>query len=306
VDAPHLRIVTDDAWQAAHARLAAARAVYLRGTDGRVFGRRSGERRSESPYLLTGLAQCGICGNSLIVRSRASGKGRAFAYACSGYHQRGPAVCRNARVLPLAECDGIVLETLLDDVLTPDVFTDAVHEALGLVRGAKPDGRLEAVTKELAKVERERDRLVAAIAAGGNLDGLLGALSEREKRIAALKSEWDAIASQRPASAAEARRLQAELLTLANRWRDALAADVANARPIVSKLLTGRLTFTPLESRGEWSMSGKGTLIGLFSGSRVPSTVASPTGTDAPQAWEMPIDRWMPATTDSGRIALGG
>ena len=30
ISAPHLRIVTDEAWEAAHARLDAARAVYLK------------------------------------------------------------------------------------------------------------------------------------------------------------------------------------------------------------------------------------------------------------------------------------
>ena len=37
--APDLRIVADELWDAAHARLDAARAVYLRGTSGQRFGR---------------------------------------------------------------------------------------------------------------------------------------------------------------------------------------------------------------------------------------------------------------------------
>ena len=47
VPAPQLRIVAEDDWQAAHARLDARRAVYLRGTKGgRSGGRRSATRRS--------------------------------------------------------------------------------------------------------------------------------------------------------------------------------------------------------------------------------------------------------------------
>jgi site-specific DNA recombinase len=39
VEAPALRIVPDDVWNAVHERLAAARATYLRSTNGHARGR---------------------------------------------------------------------------------------------------------------------------------------------------------------------------------------------------------------------------------------------------------------------------
>src|SRR5262249_13091330 len=45
-----------------------SRAAYLRTTNGQLWGRPANE--VESGYLLTGLAQCGACGGSLIVHSR--------------------------------------------------------------------------------------------------------------------------------------------------------------------------------------------------------------------------------------------
>jgi len=58
VPAPHLRIVSDEQWTAAHCRLAEAKAAYLRGTDGKVWGRP--ERANESKYLLADYALCGL------------------------------------------------------------------------------------------------------------------------------------------------------------------------------------------------------------------------------------------------------
>jgi site-specific DNA recombinase len=49
VPAPHLRIVSDDRWQAVHERLTTARQHYLRGTKGQLWGRPSrGVNRSTS------------------------------------------------------------------------------------------------------------------------------------------------------------------------------------------------------------------------------------------------------------------
>jgi hypothetical protein len=91
--APALRIVTDDEWNAAHARIDTARRLYLAGTDGRAFGRPADG--SPSKYLLTGLSLCGECGAGLIVKSRRHGKRRAYFYACGAYHNRGSSVCSN-------------------------------------------------------------------------------------------------------------------------------------------------------------------------------------------------------------------
>jgi hypothetical protein len=55
-----------------------------------------------------------------------------------------------------------------------------------------------------------------------------------------------------------------ELIEIADAWRDVLAHDPTNARPIVTSLLVGRVTITPTGDK-RWQMRGEGTLIGLFS-----------------------------------------
>ena len=53
-------------------------------------------------------------------------------------------------------------------------------------------------------------------------------------------------------------------LDLASTWRRVLTDDPTNARPIVSSLLKGRVTFTPLSKPGWWRLRGHGHLSGLF------------------------------------------
>ena len=72
------------------------------------------------------------------------------------------------------------------------------------------------------------------------------------------------------------KQLRSELLDLAHSWRTVLADDPANARPVISALLLGRVTNTPLQD-GRWKQTGDATLSGLFT--RVFSVaLASPDG----------------------------
>ena len=70
-----------------------------------------------------------------------------------------------------------------------------------------------------------------------------------------------------------------------------LADDPTHARPIVSSLLKGRVTFTPTDVRKRWTLSGEGSLVGLFERavfpgwrSYFPLGMASPAGFE-PAFW---------------------
>jgi DNA invertase Pin-like site-specific DNA recombinase len=260
--APELHVVSDEEWRAAHARLDRARAVYYGGTKGRSFGRPA--LGGPSKYLLTGLAQCGCCKSGLVVTSRSHGKGRALFYSCAGYHQRGPSVCRNARSLRMDDANEILIEALLDDALDDTIVADVIDGAIGLIQGNDPAPRLTALEAELEALEREKARLVSAIAAGGQLSELLEGLRTRERRRMALEADRTAVRAQRGLRASETGRVRDELLELAGSWRRVLSEDPDHARPIVSVLLRGRVTYTPLEEEKRWELRGESTLSGLF------------------------------------------
>ena len=103
-----------------HDRLAGAREDYSRRNAGRVWGRPV--NGTDSPYLLTGLAQCGICSGGLFVHTRQHGGRRARFYACSNHHQRGRQICANNHVWPMELIDGEVLEAFREDLLNPVVL----------------------------------------------------------------------------------------------------------------------------------------------------------------------------------------
>lgn len=257
VSQPTWRIISDTEWQAAHERLEAVRGVYLRSTKGRPFGRPL--LGNPSKYLLTNLALCGCCGGPLKVRSRPD---RRY-YGCSGYHDRGTTVCTNQADAPMTIADSELLAALLDDVLDPSVIHDSVDEAIRLLRGENVDTHAERLDAELARVLQERDRLVAAIASGGQLEGLVAALQARERRRQDLEAQRAALVTQPRLKASEAGRVRRDLMARAASWRDVLTEDPEHARPIVCALLTKRVTITPT-SKGKWILTGEGTVAGLF------------------------------------------
>jgi site-specific DNA recombinase len=66
-EVPHLRIVSDEEWSAAHHRLDAAQRTYLKACNGNRHGRPPSGVMSK--YLLSGLLECASCGSSMSVRS---------------------------------------------------------------------------------------------------------------------------------------------------------------------------------------------------------------------------------------------
>jgi len=127
VDAPSLRIVPEPIWLAAHERLDESRAMYLRSTNGHLWGRPV--NGIDAKYLLSGLAECGRCGGTLEVRSRTHGRRRAFFYMCSTHRRRGPKICRGLDV-PMPLADEAILSTFEQIILDPETLQRACARGL--------------------------------------------------------------------------------------------------------------------------------------------------------------------------------
>lgn len=179
LEAPELRIVSDEVWTTVQHRLAGIRAHLQKASGGRIGVR---ARDIDSRYLLSGFARCGVCGTGFGVTSRSHGYERAFFYACTAHHKRGSAICSNGLVMRIERIDEAVLQTLGGDVLRPAVVQavlDGVFEAMS------PQVRRQNVAglrSELEQIDREIARLTEAIAAGGQLAPLLEALTARQRR----------------------------------------------------------------------------------------------------------------------------
>lgn len=132
--------------------------------------------------------------------------------------------------------------------------------------GHDDQGRAASLDAELAPAERERVHLGAAIAAGGLLPGLLEALREREARRANLEAERDAARGACRLQTSEIALVRGELLDVAASWRQVLAGEPTHARPIVTSLLNGRVTFSPAHDPKRWIVKGEGVSLGCSQG----------------------------------------
>jgi site-specific DNA recombinase len=182
IEAPQLRIVTDAQWIAAHGRLEQTRQTYLRGTNGQLWGRPVDGH--ESKYLLTGMSRCGLCGGTMIVRSRSHGRQRAYFYACSSFHHRGKTVCPNSLEMRLEVAEGAILSALERELLDPGILEEAAARAAARV--ATPaeniDTRRHTLETALAHTEAALARLTQAVAEGGSVSTLVQAIRDQERR----------------------------------------------------------------------------------------------------------------------------
>ena len=260
---PALRIVSEEAWAAAHDRLSSSREAYIRTNGGRLWGKPS--NGIESKYLLTGLLECAVCHGGFFVTSRTNGKQRKYVYGCTTFHRKGHTVCENNRLVALLETDDLVMEALREELLDPVVVAYALHTTIAALHSPPADlaerrTRLEA---RVSTIATEIGRLTAAIAAGGQLEALVAGMRDREQEQHRLRRE---LADLAPAPALlEDDALEATLTARVAEWKAMAARNVAQGRQVIRKLLRGRVTVKPLPD-GTCELSGRADYGKLFTG----------------------------------------
>ena len=279
IDAPALRIVSDELWDIAHARLAASRQAYLRYNTGRLWGRPA--NGVESKYILTGLAGCARCGGGLVVRSRDYGNRRRFAYLCSYYHHRGASACANGLEAPMEIANREVLSTVEADLLRPEVVDSAIVKAVDLLRPS--DESFEAQRAEfraaLARLDEELERLAAAVAQGGGRLTPRGAPEADDLRL-----QLAALEGRRRLASLDVKRLASQARECLTDWQGLLGRQPQQTRQILAELLVGRLIFTPKTdgSVPYYDFAGQGSLTKLLTGvvfpKDRPQAVVTPAG----------------------------
>jgi site-specific DNA recombinase len=280
VSSPNLRIVSDKLWSEAHRQLREKGKAYLRGTDGRLWGRPvSG---IESKYLLPGIARCAVCNGGLLVRSRSHGRHRQHFYACSTFHQRGRCVCGNDVEDVMKTVDDAVLDALENQLLGEGMLDEILDVAVAQLEPAKANVRTDraASAQALERVETEIANLTAAIVAGGELSTLIAALKAREAERDRLQKQLaQARVTERRVEVTPT-RLREELAARFADWRGVLRRQPQLARQIVKKLVDGPIRFTPKRDatgRGYFEFEAEGTFAKML-GNLGSISVASPTG----------------------------
>jgi site-specific DNA recombinase len=284
-EAPELRIVSEELWTDAHARLEKLRALYLRANDGKLHGRP--ENGTESKYLFTGLLTCGSCGGPMVVVSRARSKWatmspRQFAYACWYNRSRGESKCKNNLWAPMDIADEAVISSLEKRLLHPAVVRRTFEKAVAALQPSQDatEATAKRLRVETAQVEKELTNLTQAIALGGELGALVAKVKERERQRASLQAELTALENLRSAGAVDAEQLSADVSERLTDWHGALRREPPVARQILRKVLNGRLVFDPREDEDGarfYQFSVPATLARLIDGTAAKRLVA-PTG----------------------------
>lgn len=268
--APKLRIVSPELVAAVDARRASMHERALRLNDGRLVGRPPGEG---SPYLLTGLLACGVCGGGMEVLSTTSQGRRVFHYRCQVARRKGAACCTNKLPAPMGDADRAVLAAFEEAILNPAVVERALAYAEAeLQRNGASDG-VGALESELRTAEAAISHLTKAIAAGGELASLVEALGTHERRRQQLLARLTS--SRAPKLVESPVAIRRALSGYLGDWQGLLRANVQQGQQILRRLIVGRLTFTPKKA-GYYTFEGKGTLRPLLEG--VVHNLASPTG----------------------------
>jgi hypothetical protein len=236
-----LQIVSDELWSDAHERLTAARAVYLRSTDGKLFGKPA--NGVESRYLLTGMARCSVCNAAMQTISRSHGRKRAFYYGCS---RAKAGACQNELIATQELADAAALAIMAEDVLAPEVISSAVDKLLQKFNQPQADIERQRaqLTAALRKAEREKRNVQAAIAGGDPPHALVESLRECERKQQALVAEVKAL-GEAATLTADASKVRQEAMMLLKDWRRLLLSkQTAISRQMIRKLLgEGRYTF---------------------------------------------------------------
>jgi Recombinase zinc beta ribbon domain len=193
VEAPHLRIVDEALWEAAHRRLDVTRARYARLTAGKLVG--PPDPTQESPHLLTGFVRCARCGGGVSAQRVSTRKRTTRSYCvCTTFRVRGPALCARGFRARLQDLDAAILDRIGRDVLSEDVLMDAAQtaaerHAASQNSHAGPD-RPHAIARELGHVQARIGRLVDAYEEGAlGLDELKARRGPLDTRRATLEAE---------------------------------------------------------------------------------------------------------------------
>ena len=174
---PELQIVSNEVWQRVQDRQKRLMAMYSGAKKGLL------PRSITSPYLLSGILKCGLCGGNLIIVTGYTSYGHYPRYGCSQHFNRG--ACSNAITIRRDWLEKRLLEELQNEVLKRETVEYALDEFGSHLKNAfsKLTNQMAHMRERKQKLEGELRRLTATAAETGPSSFLVAAIHEREQQL---------------------------------------------------------------------------------------------------------------------------
>ena len=275
VDAPHLRIVSEELWEAAHGMIAKRRSSCLLRS----------ARERDSKYLLPGLARCEWCGGGMQVRTRTRASGqRAGFYACTSHFDRGASVCRNVVQYSMDAIDRAVIDEI-QELLTPELIDDVLSAVRAELEPARRDDPRERITTELEAIASQQANLTEAIAMGGQLPALVARLHTLEERRQELARAQTMLGDGPMVRRVNWKSAERQARGLLADWRALLGRNIGQeTRAFLREYLIGPIRFTPILEPGRrgYRFEGAVSIGGILAGTVMVGSMASPGGLEPP------------------------
>jgi DNA invertase Pin-like site-specific DNA recombinase len=274
-EAPELRIVSDEQWDAAHAQTAATSVKYLRQGN-KIVGK---AESFNGKYLLSaGLAVCGatapdgtICYATLRVEGR--GHNRVLAYVCQAHRERGDSVCTNGTGIPAELLHNAVIRSLRSTFNAETFEAHLKHSAEDESARASRAAERASIIARLPVLATQEERLADAVATGdGSVSALVAALKARQQERQDLESRLAELETWERDAEADRDRVE-QLRERWGSWQGALDQDPVLARQLIKKVLGTPIYVRPT-GKGEWFYVGIGRYDRLLSGVVAPGEVA--------------------------------
>lgn len=272
LDAPELRIISQVLWKQVEERRARNHQAYLRGEDGRLLSRPTGEDH-RSAYLLSSIARCVTCGGSIVaIKRTAKRRYIRTVYQCAYHHKRGNTVCTNNVEVRQDILDSAILHAM-NEALDERVLEASVAAALERIRSEQekfPDQRV-ALERELSLIQTRLHHLVELIANGRGTDSVIDSLHQEEARKKALFRELVRLDNLAHVVSLDAKRLATDLRSRLEDIPALFSRHVPHARQMLRKLLDGHILCEPIIEGGKrgYRFTATGTFDRLLTGAKV-------------------------------------
>ncbi len=254
---PELRIVPQALWDKVKAH---QKEIHKASTKQRAALHQNARTGAGPKYLFSGLLKCEECGGNFVMISK-------HTYGCSSYTNGGKHACSNKLRVSRKLVETKLLEGIKNDLFTPEAIKIFRKETSRLLRAERTKRQPEAAQtkRQLAKVEKQVERMVDAIANGTDSATLHTRLKDAEAESEKLKytlkhrpDQWlDRIPDILPKATTEYHKLLANMEGTTQR-------QVARARAQIKHLLGGGVKLAPATTGDHLEALVQGDYVGLL------------------------------------------